>query len=66
MTPQDFPTGTSVQTNFLTETRSIQKVGLVTKQASSTLNSKLRGCVMVLWDGTSVATPVHPTNLTHV
>lgn len=58
-----FPIGCTVTTNFLTDKRSVNRIGTVVAEPSSTLNSKLRGCVMVLWKGDTIATPVHPSNL---
>lgn len=63
MTPNDFPPGTRVRINFYTQQRSHVKVGTVVNEVSTTLKSKMRGCVMVRWDNEKGTVPVHPTNL---
>jgi hypothetical protein len=62
-TPLDYPPNTRVKRTFNTDLAPTPKLGIVTAETCGVLNSKLRGCVMVLWDGETKSTMVHPSNL---
>lgn len=62
-TPLDFSPGSRVRRTFTTDLCPTPKVGVIVDEICVVMNSKLRGCVMVVWDGTVEATAVHPSNL---